>query len=434
MLNLNADLLAALTPSERRAVMKSLTPDEIDHLNAWWPFWAHKAQMPPPMPWGVWLFLGGRGAGKTRAGAEWVNYLAATGRARRIGLIGETLHEARNVMVEGESGLLRPLDPSLRPRFEPSLRRLRWASGAMAELYSADDPQQLRGPQFDLVWADEFTKWKKPTHAFDMAQMALRLGDAPRMMVTTTPTRGAALRRLMADPATATTHAVTAANARHLPATFLSALQARYGGSALGRQEIEGEILIDDDSALFQRGWIDAGRVAAAPELKRIVVAVDPPVSAGVRSDACGIVVAGVSAAGIVYVLADRTVQGLSPAGWAGAVMRAAAAHEADAIVVETNQGGDLVSDLLRKAGGTRLRVKAVRARASKRMRADPVAMLYEQGRVRHVGSLSALEDEMCVFGGNAQGSASPDRVDALVWAVDELAPVAGVEPRVRGM
>ncbi len=351
----------------------------------------------------------------------------------RIGLVGSTMREARQVMVEGDSGLLNIAPAGERPGYERYAGRLRWKSGAVAEIFSATRASVLRGPQFDLIWADEFAKWKDAEAAFDMAQMGLRLGPHPRMLVTTTPARVKHMQRLVADASVARSHAPTAANGWRLAPGFMEELERRYGASALARQEIHGEMLEDDETALFRRAWIDAGRVRAAPKLMRVVVGVDPPVSSGRKADACGIVVAGRCAAGDVYVLADMTVQGLTPAGWAKRVRRAVEAHEADAVVVETNQGGELVSDLLKASTEGGARVARVHARAGKRMRAEPVALMYETGRVHHVGALSQLEDEMCLFGGTAGGGASPDRVDALVWAVSALTGGEGA-PRVRGV
>ena len=374
--------------------------------------------------------MGGRGAGKTRTGAEWVSALARSGAAMRIGLIGATLREVRSVMVEGDSGLLNVAPNGERPAYERYPGRLRWRSGAVAEMFSATRASALRGPQFDLIWADEFAKWREAQAAFDMAQMGLRLGETPRMLVTTTPARGAHMRALMADDAAVKTHAPTQANAWRLAPGFVDELERRYGASALARQEIYGEMLADDETALFKRAWIDAGRVSETPKLTRVVVAVDPPVTSGRKADACGIVVAGRCAAGEVYVLADMTVQGLTPAGWAARVKRAVAAHEADVVVVEANQGGELVSDLLKKVGEDQMRVTPVHARTGKRTRAEPVALAYETGRVHHVGSLPDLEDEMCLFGGADWDGKSPDRTDALVWAVTALGK-DGVGPRV---
>jgi len=413
-------------------VWKSLPRETWKEAAAYWPFLRSEAQTPPEGDWRVWLFMGGRGAGKTRAGAEWVNALASSGAAMRIGLIGTTMREARQVMVEGDSGLLNIAPAGERPGYERYAGRLTWKSGAVAEIFSATRASVLRGPQFDLIWADEFAKWKDAQGAFDMAQMGLRLGAHPRMLVTTTPARVKHMQRLVADASVARSHAPTSANGWRLAPGFLNELERRYGASALARQEIHGEMLEDDETALFRRAWIDAARVREAPKLTRVVVGVDPPVSSGRKADACGIVVAGRCAEGDVYVLADMTVQGLTPAGWAKRVRRAVEAHEADAIVVESNQGGELVSDLLKASTEGGARVARVHARAGKRMRAEPVALGYETGRVHHVGALSALEDEMCLFGGAAGGGASPDRVDALVWAVSALTKGEGA-PRVRG-
>ncbi len=428
---LNAGYFRALRPEDARAALARAGEEAARRLLTDWAFWRREDQTPPDGDWSIWLFLGGRGAGKTRAGAEWVNAEASSGRAMRIGLIGETMQDARAVMVEGASGLMRPADPAMAPRCEPSKRRLTWASGAVAEWFSAEDPEQLRGPQFDLVWADEFAKWRRPRETFDMAQFALRLGARPRMLLTTTPRNVAALKALLDDPAVAVTRAATTANAANLPASFLERVERLYGGSRLGRQELEAELLQDDERALWRRRWIDAARVRAAGDLVRVVVAVDPPVTSGPRADACGVVVAGLGRDGDVYVLADRTVEGLSPMGWALKVRAAARDFAAARVVVETNQGGELVSELLTRVGGDALRVAPVRAGASKRARAEPVATLYEQGRVRHVGSLPMLEDEMCLFGSDAM-KGSPDRVDALVWAVSDLVGAGWAEPRVR--
>ena len=428
---LKADAIARMPPHLAGAVSDYLARNHAAEFAQLWRFWSHVYQDPPHGEWLTWLMLAGRGAGKTRAGAEWVNAEASSGRAMRIGIIGETMHDARAVMVEGKSGILAPMRADMRPEFRPATRRLTWESGAVAELFSAEDPDQLRGPEFDLVWADEFAKWRRPGHAFDMVQMGLRVGARPRMLMTTTPRNIPELKMVMAEATTVLTRAVTADNAQHLSPSFLTLVQTRYGGSRLGRQELMGEILQDDERALWRRSWIDAGRVEAAPPLARVVVAVDPPVTAGARSDACGIVVAGRDAAGQVFVLADRTVQGVSPAKWAHRAAQAVAAYEAGAIVVEVNQGGDLVRDLMREACPS-VPVRTTRASQSKRVRAEPVAVLYEQGRVHHVGSMPALEDEMCLFGSDSQ-QGSPDRVDALVWAVNDLAPPRPVVmPRVR--
>ncbi len=418
-----------MTRAQRQAYRNSLTPEKYEALQSIWWLHAHPHQDEPKGQWRQWVLLAGRGAGKTRAGAEWVNQLASRGLVQRIGLIGETMHDAANVMIEGQSGLMSPLLPNMRPDFVKSRRKLFWDSGTTGDVISADDPEQLRGPQFDLIWADEFAKWRRADMALDMAQMTLRLGTHPRMLVTTTPRPVSALKRLLALPSTVTTRATTFDNAQYLAPSYLEQMQAMYGGTRLGRQELMADMLSDPDDAMWQRGWIDAGRVTAAPALKRVVVAVDPPVTSGARADRCGIIVAGHCAKGEIYVLHDASVQGLTPAGWAEAVRRAAETHEAGAIIAETNQGGELISGLLRQVCGER-RVVRVHARSDKQTRAEMVSVAYEKGQAHHVGTFAALEDEMCLFG-SRDYSASPDRVDALVWAVRDLMG-QGREPKVR--
>lgn len=380
--------------------------------------------------------LGGRGAGKTRAGAEWVRDIARCGAgastAPRIALIGETLAQARAVMVEGVSGLLAVHPPGQRPLYEPSKRQVTWGSGAIAQIFSAEDPESLRGPQFTAAWCDELGKWRRPQDTWDMLQFGLRLGAAPRQVVTTTPRPIPLIKALLADPRCAVTRVATAANAANLAPSFLSAIVGRYRDTRLGRQELEAELLEDRVDALWPRALIESRRVAIAPELARVVVAVDPPASHGSRADACGIVVAGVARDGRAYVLADRTRRGARPLDWARSVVAAYHAHEADRIVVEVNQGGDMVETVLRQVDAS-VPVKPVRATRGKVLRAEPVAALYEQGRVSHVGALPELEDEMSDFGADGlSGGMSPDRVDALVWALTDLCLKVPPEPRLR--
>lgn len=384
-----------------------------------WPLWARAKQLPPEGDWRVWLILAGRGFGKTRTGAEWVRALAETGRAGRIALVGETAGDARDVMVEGESGLLACCPPWGRPLYEPSKRRVTWPNGAMATCFSADDPDQLRGPQFDSAWADEIAKWRYEA-AWDNLMLGLRLGADPRCVATTTPKPRAWLSRLMADPRTVLTRGGTRENAANLAPAFLDQILARYDGTRLGRQEIEGEYLVDVPGALWTRALIEAARVPAAtvPELQRVVVAVDPAVTSGAEADETGIVVAGRDAGTGFWVLEDLTGR-LSPDLWARRVADAFARVRADTVVCEVNQGGDLVAATLRTVDPT-LPVRSVRATRGKRLRAEPVAALYEQGRVRHAGAFDALEDQMTRFTG-ALGDASPDRLDALVWALTDL-------------
>lgn len=421
----NARSIASLPSPQRRRVLAGLSDDEAAVLNAAWRFWARPEQLAPAGDWRIWLFLAGRGAGKTRAGAEWIAEGVRAGTMRRIGLIGATMADGRDVMVEGESGLLAALPQA---RFEPSNRRVR-CGAAVATLISAEEPDGVRGHQFDAVWADEFCKWRDPQAMLDMALMALRLGQAPRMLITTTPRPIAPLRALLAQPDVVLTRAATAANAANLAPTFLAGLELRFAGTALGRQELSGELIEDNVGALWRRAWIEAGRVRTAPDLIRAVVAVDPPAS--IAGDECGIVAAGLSEAGEIYVLGDFSAAGLTPAGWAGRAAAAFEAVEADVIVAEANQGGEMVRQVLLGALPD-APVALVHASRGKQIRAAPAAMLYEQGRVRHVGAFPELEDQMCQYDGTGK---SPDRMDALVWALAALVPARRpARPAVRSL
>jgi phage terminase large subunit-like protein len=388
--------------------------------------------------WTVWLVLGGRGAGKTRTGAEWVRGMAlgqpsfTSAPAGRIALVGETAADVRDVMIEGVSGLLAIHPKHERPTWTPTRRRLEWPNGAVAQAFSAEDPEQLRGPQFEAAWADELCKWRHAQETWDMLQFGLRLGTRPRQVVTTTPRPIPLLKKLMADPRTALSRAATRANAFHLAPAFLDTIVGRYAGTRLGRQELDGEIVEERADALWNRQAIEAGRADRAPPLTRIVVAVDPPASSGRRADACGIVAAGIDAGGQVFVLEDATLERARPAEWAAAAVALYRRLEADALVAEVNQGGEMVAAVIREIDPG-VPVTAVRATRGKYLRAEPVAALYEQGRVRHVGGLPVLEDEMADFGpGGLSSGRSPDRLDALVWAVTALALTGQAEPRVR--
>lgn len=399
-----------------------------------WSFQGRLEQMPPEGDWRTWLLLGGRGSGKTRAGAEWVHAVASAGRRSdlRIALIAETLGDAREVMIDGISGICR-IARKNRPEFEISRRRLVWPNGAVAQVFSSEDPESLRGPQFHMAWCDELAKWKHGQETFDMLQFGLRLGEAPRQLVTTTPRPVPLLKALISDPGTRLARISTMANERNLAPGFIDALSRRYGGTRLGRQELEGELIEDREDGLWKRDAIEALTIRFTGTLRRIVVAVDPPASAGAGS-CCGIVVAGLEASGRAVVLADCSVEGASPAGWAGAVAKAYHRFGADRIVAEVNQGGDMVSAMLRSIDAT-LPVLAVRATRGKFLRAEPVAALYEQGRVAHAGRFTALEDQMCDFGPDGLSNGrSPDRLDALVWALTALMLDGGGEPRVRGI
>ena len=395
-------------------------------------FWAMPHQLPPAGAWRSWVILGGRGAGKTRAGAEWVRSIVegdtplAKGECNRIGLVAETIEQAREVMVFGESGLMSVSPPDRRPTWIAGRRMLQWPNGATAQLFSAHEPETLRGPQFDAAWADELAKWPKAKDTWDMLQFGLRLGANPRACVTTTPRRVDVLRDLLARNSTVTTHAPTSANKANLADSFLAEIEARYGGTSLGRQELDGEMLGDIEGALWQSAQIAACQVSEKPPLDRVVVAIDPPGKSHSKADECGIVVAGVHMSGNlqdwqVCVLEDATVSAASPNEWAGAAIAAMARHNAERLVAEVNQGGDMVEAVLRQIDPL-VPYRSVHASRGKVARAEPVAALYEQGRVTHLRGLGRLEDQMCQMTTNGfAGSGSPDRVDALVWALHDL-------------
>jgi phage terminase large subunit-like protein len=424
---------------DRARVLAEASEEELEDFLSDFVRWARDDQLPPAADWTTWLTLGGRGAGKTRAGAEWVRGLAlglepfAAAPVGRIALVGETLGDVRAIMVEGVSGLIGVHKLAERPRWNGSKRQLLWENGALAQAFSSEDPESLRGPQFAAAWCDEMAKWKHAEATWDMLQFGLRLGSRPRQMVTTTPRPTRLLKRLLAEDGTVVTRARTADNP-FLAGAFLSSVVARYQGTRLGRQELDAELIDDRPDALWQRATIEKCRVARAPELRRIVVAVDPPAGSSARSDACGIVAAGIAADGRGYVIADATAERLTPAGWARRVVSLYHRLEADRIVAEVNQGGDMVEAVIRQADPN-APITKVRATRGKRTRAEPVAALYEQGKVHHVGAFPELEDEMCDYGLEGLSSGrSPDRLDALVWAITALMPGRGAEPRVRGL
>ena len=306
-----------------------------------------------------------------------------------------TYSEARLVMMEGKSGLLSIDQGDDRPAYEPSKRQLTWPNGSVAHVFSAEEPDGLRGPQFDAAWCDELAKWKHANEVWNMLQFALRLGDNPRAIITTTPRPIPILKRLLAESGTVVSRSTTFDNRKNLAKPFLDEVLKRYGGTRLGRQELNGELIEDDPDALFHRDIIENLRVASAPELRRVVVAVDPPAGFGARSNACGIVCAGLGVDGRCYVLDDYSVHGLRPAQWAKKIVGLYHARKADRVVAEVNQGGAMVEQVLREVD-PELAFRAVHATRGKQARAEPVAALYEQGRVSHVGAFAELEDEMC--------------------------------------
>jgi phage terminase large subunit-like protein len=429
-------------PAERvLEKLKVLSDRQIAKILYDWEIWARDDQLEPECradgrSWRTWLLLGGRGAGKTRAGSEWIRRCVAAaeegGTPPRIALVGETIQDVRSVMIEGVSGLLAVHPDRERPMFEPSNRRVVWPNGAIAQIFSAEDPDSLRGPQFHLAWCDEVAKWRHAEATWDMLQFGLRLGNSPQQMVTTTPRPIPLLKALSADPATAVTRARTADNAANLAPSFVAEMERRYGGTALGRQELLGEMIANHAGALWRRDWIEQSWVTRVPELRRIVVAVDPPVTATDRSDLCGIVAAGKGVDGRYYVIADRSIQGATPDTWARTAISVYTDLLADCLVAEVNQGGDLVQSVIAHIEPG-LAVKKVRATRGKWVRAEPVAALYAERRVSHAGRFPELEEQMLVFGTDAwPRGRSPDRIDALVWAIKELVSGERVEPSIR--
>lgn len=411
-------------------------------------FWALPHQLPPEGDWRSWVIMGGRGAGKTRAGAEWVRSKVEgampldPGACRHVALVGETIEQVREVMIFGDSGILACSPPDRRPVWEATRKRLVWPNGAVASVHSAHDPEGLRGPQFDAAWVDELAKWRKAEAAWDQLQFALRLGELPQVCVTTTPRDVGVLKRLLDAPSTVTTHAPTEANAANLAESFLEEVRRRYRGTRLARQELDGVLLSDVEGALWTGAALDAQRLADAPDLDRIVVGLDPATTGKAGSDECGIVVVGARLQGPpqdwrAVVLADCTVTGATPHRWARAAISAMERFGADRLIAEVNQGGQMVGEVLRQVDEF-VPLRSVHATRGKVARAEPVAALYEQGRVSHLGRLDALEDQMCRMTLRGyEGPGSPDRVDALVWALHELmiAPAAAWRaPGVRSL
>lgn len=427
-----ADWLVSATPADVDAFLKGLSDNALAALPWMFDFWALPHQLPPEGAWKTWVIMGGRGAGKTRAGSEWVRSEVEgaapgdAGRSRRVALVGETIDQVREVMIFGDSGILACSPPDRRPQWEATRRRLVWPNGAVAQVFSAFDPASLRGPQFDAAWVDELAKWPKADEAWEQLQFALRLGDNPRQVVTTTPQNVTVLKSILKNPSTVITHAPTDANRAYLAASFLDEVRTRYAGTRTGMQELEGLLIEDVQGALWTTAMLEAGRLSVAPDLSRIVVAVDPPVTGHGKSDECGIVVVGAITEGPpqnwrAVVLEDCSVQGASPDQWARAAIAAMERHKADRLVVEVNQGGDMVASVVRGIDAL-VPMRSVRATKNKVVRAEPVAALYEQGRVAHLRHLGALEEQMCKMTAQGYlGRGSPDRVDALVWALTEL-------------
>jgi phage terminase large subunit-like protein len=417
------------------AFVRKLTASDLAELDPLYEMWAHKSQLPPEGGWRVWLMLAGRGFGKTRAGAEWIDRLARARSGVRIALVGATIEEARRVMVEGVSGILKvACGRRGRVRWEPSLGRLRWPNGSEAQLFSGDHADGLRGPEHDFAWCDELAKWREAEAAWVNVQFGLRRGRRPRALITTTPRPMELFDRIMEDEWTVTTRGKTSDNV-NLDERVVDILTATYGGTRIGAQELDGELLADVEGALWTRAVIEKARVAppGPGEFNRIVVGVDPPAGAGEGSDACGVVVCG-SKGEALSVLEDATVRGLSPEGWASRVAAAAARWDTAQVIAEANNGGAMVESVL-KAADTGLKVRLVHASRGKSARAEPIALKFETRKAFFAGEFPALEAELCgmIAGGGYEGPGrSPDRADAMVWAMTALSETRSGVPRVR--
>ena len=436
------DLLAALPPDRLAALRAELGEEHWAALDDPWRLTARAEQLPPPGAWRLWLILAGRGFGKTRAGAEWIDRLAMAHPRARIALVGATMNDVRQVMVEGESGLLNLPGPGRRPAWHPSLRRLIWPNGALATCYSAAEPESLRGPQHHFAWCDEIARWDsegpgRAVAAWDNLMLGLRLGRDPRVLATTTPRAVPLVRRLLDEPGAVISRGRTLANRMHLPPAFLAAMETTYGGTLLARQELDGELIEDVPGALWTRAMLEAARTGADAiddgAIARVVIGVDPPASA--TGDACGIIIAARLTDGRAAILADESVEQASPERWAAAVADAQRRWRADRVIAEANNGGAMVESVLR-AAEAELPLTLVHARRSKSGRAEPVATLYERGRVIHARAMPRLEDELCGMvsgGGYAGPGRSPDRADAAIWALTALMlGASGGEPQVR--
>ena len=430
-----AEYLASLSDEQRTNLLSELSEAELAKLRWEWRFWARENQLAPPGNWNSWLVLAGRGFGKTRMGSEWIREKACgstplgkpdSGWAR-IALVAETAADARDVMVLGDSGILACHPKEFRPEWSPTNRCLTWPNGVKAWVYNATEPDQLRGPQHHGAWSDELAKYRYMQETWDQLQFGLRLGDHPQALVTTTPRPTPLIKRLIADSDTVVTRGATLDNQANLAKNTVKQLYERYGGTRLGRQELEGEILGDIPGALWNRDSIDAARINEVPEnLERVYVAVDPAVSSNEGSDEHGIVVVGMArdADGYArgYVLQDGTCRG-SPEDWARKAVSLYRTWQADKIIAEKNQGGDMVESTIKTVDRS-VPVKLVHASRGKVVRAEPISALYEQGRVHHVGRFDALEDQMCMFSADnlrSISNGSPDRVDALVWGLTEI-------------
>ena len=436
---ITASLLRALPDEEVASILKQLGPKKAAELQHDWGFWARPEQLEPDGNWNTWVALAGRGWGKTRAGAEWVRHRIRSG-DKIVHCVAPTKGDVRRVMVEGDSGLLNVCwegDETYRgkhigyPVWSPTNNSLTWENGAKAVFFSAEDPERLRGPQAYSAWCDELCAWRNAQDTWDMMMFGLRLGRHPKVFVTTTPKTTKLIRNILADDNTVVSKGSTYDNAANLAGTFLDAVRKTYEGTRLGRQELYAEILDEASGALWNRGLLAKCEIDKdeVPTLNRIVVAIDPAVTANAESDMTGIVVAGVDVNGVAYVLEDHTGR-YTPQQWASKAIQLYRDHMADRIVAERNQGGDMVRHTLHTEDET-VPVKLVHASRGKMARAEPVSALYEQGKVRHVRGLNDLEDQMVQW--EPLGSiGSPDRLDALVWALTDLSLNGYAKPQLK--
>lgn len=387
-----------------------------------WSLNARPAQQLPEGSWKTWLILAGRGFGKTRTGAESIRQWVRDGVCKRIALVGSSLHDVRSVMVEGESGLLAIHPKEERPLFIPSKRLIQWKNGAIAQLFGAENVDQLRGPQFDGAWVDELAKFRRAEQVWQQLQLCMRLGKNPRSIVTTTPRPTPFIQRLLQDPDVYITRGSTFDNEKNLASTYLDQIRAQFLNTRLGAQEIYAEVLTETAGALWTRELISYKQPLydshGHPHLKRIVIAIDPATTTHDHSDETGIVVAGISEDNQGYVLDDLSGK-LSPNDWGTRVVNSFYRLKADKVVVEINKGGDLVENVLRSIDRT-IPIKTVRASRGKYTRAEPIAALYEQKRIFHTCPFTLLESQICEYVPGLS-SKSPDRMDALVWAFTDL-------------
>ncbi len=411
--------LVRLPAPQREAILEMMPPGDQLAMMQDWRWQARPSQLAPEGDWGIWLIMAGRGFGKTRAGAEWVTRMAMEIPGCRIALVGATAHDTKSVMLEGESGLLNVAPAGFAPVHKASKKEVRWPNGSVGCLFSAIEPDSLRGPQFHFAWCDEIAAWSKPKLAWDNLRLGMRLGDRPRAVVTTTPRPQQLLKQLVRDPTVHVSRGSTYDNRANLPAAYLGDLRKSYGANAMGRQEVMGELLEDREGALWSRDGLEACREIHPGPFVRVVIGVDPPAGPG----GCGIVVVALDERGVAHVLADASVTNASPDVWTAAVVSAWKRFGADRVIAETNNGGAMVAQCLRGAGRA-LPLKTVTASRGKSARAEPVSVLYGNGQVKHAGCFPEMEDEMCgllVGGGYVGPGNSPDRADALVWALTEL-------------